>query len=69
MIRWFSTQHKVKIFKEMTMAIGNFNTVTDANKQKALDLALQSIEKQFGKGAIMKLGADEVKFQQSLQAV
>jgi recombination protein RecA len=45
----------------MTMAIGNFNTVTDANKQKALDLALQSIEKQFGKGAIMKLGAEEVK--------
>ncbi|MBT7669794.1 MAG: DNA recombination/repair protein RecA, partial [Bdellovibrionales bacterium] len=31
-------------------------TTQDANKQRALDLALQSIEKQFGKGAIMKMG-------------
>ena len=31
------------------------NTTTDANKKKALDLALSTIEKQFGKGAIMKL--------------
>ncbi|PIK14504.1 recombinase RecA [Halobacteriovorax sp. JY17] len=30
---------------------------TDANKTKALDLALATIEKQFGKGAIMKLDA------------
>jgi recombination protein RecA len=30
-------------------------STTDANKGKALDLALASIEKQFGKGAIMKL--------------
>lgn len=30
----------------------------DANKQKALDLALSTIEKQFGKGAIMKLGEE-----------
>ena len=29
-----------------------------AEKQKALDLAVGSIEKQFGKGAIMKLGSD-----------
>lgn len=29
------------------------------NKQKALDVALAAIEKQFGKGAIMKLGSDE----------
>jgi recombination protein RecA len=29
-------------------------------KEKALDLALGQIEKQFGKGAIMRLGADEV---------
>lgn len=28
------------------------------NKQKALDVAIQQIERQFGKGAIMKLGAD-----------
>lgn len=35
------------------------NTQTDANKKKALDLALSTIEKQFGKGAIMKLSPDE----------
>ena len=28
----------------------------DANKQKALDAALSQIERQFGKGAIMKMG-------------
>ena len=30
-------------------------------KEKALELALSQIEKQFGKGAIMKLGIDQVK--------
>jgi recombination protein RecA len=29
----------------------------DANRERALDLAVSQIEKQFGKGAIMKLGA------------
>ncbi len=39
----------------------NQTTVMDkANKAKALDLALASIEKQFGKGAIMKLGDNEI---------
>ncbi len=28
----------------------------DANKEKAIDLAVSQIERQFGKGAIMKLG-------------
>ncbi len=31
----------------------------DANKQKAVELAISSIEKQFGKGAIMRLRAGE----------
>ncbi len=31
----------------------------DANKGKAIDLAIQSIEKQFGKGSIMRLGNEE----------
>jgi len=31
---------------------------TDSNKEKALDLAITHIEKQYGKGAIMRLGAD-----------
>ena len=30
-------------------------------KRKALDLALSQIEKQFGKGSIMKLGEDSIK--------
>ncbi len=34
-------------------------TQNDPNKKKALDLALSTIEKQFGKGAIMKLNPDE----------
>ncbi|MDH5626586.1 MAG: DNA recombination/repair protein RecA, partial [Nitrospira sp.] len=29
------------------------------DKKRALDLALSQIEKQYGKGAIMKLGAEE----------
>ena len=33
----------------------------DANKQKALDLALGQIEKAFGKEAICKLGGGGVK--------
>ena len=36
-------------------------TLTSDNKTKALDMALSTIEKQFGKGAIMRLGTDEVR--------
>jgi recombination protein RecA len=43
------------------------STSTDANKTKALDLALASIEKQFGKGAIMKLDAE--KKQEKIPAI
>ena len=34
------------------------NQMSNDNKKKALDLALSTIEKQFGKGAIMKLSSD-----------
>ena len=34
------------------------DVTTDAGKSKALELALSHIEKQFGKGSIMKLGQD-----------
>lgn len=37
----------------------NATQTNDANKQKALELALSGIEKQFGKGAIMRLGSGE----------
>jgi recombination protein RecA len=33
--------------------------MNDANKGKAIDLAIQTIEKQFGKGSIMRLGNEE----------
>jgi recombination protein RecA len=36
------------------------NTTSKDGKEKALDLAVGQIEKQFGKGAIMRLGADDV---------
>ncbi len=43
--------------------MANANTSTDskgmAEKSKALDLAVSTIEKQFGKGSIMRLGANE----------
>jgi recombination protein RecA len=33
--------------------------VANADKEKAIELAVSAIEKQFGKGAVMRLGADE----------
>ena len=36
------------------------NTKEDNKKNKALDLALSQIDKQFGKGSIMRLGEDGV---------
>jgi recombination protein RecA len=41
--------------------IGNHNNPSAKEKGKALDLALQQIEKQFGKGAIMKLGEESAR--------
>jgi recombination protein RecA len=42
-------------------------TIMDDNKRKALQAALSQIEKQFGKGSIMKLGESDVS--QDIQAV
>lgn len=39
----------------------NMNTMNDGDKKKALEMALGAIEKQFGKGAIMKMGAERVQ--------
>ena len=36
----------------------SMDRMTDTNKQKALDAALAQIERQFGKGSIMKLGGE-----------
>ncbi len=43
------------------MALNPTHVPDSANKKKALDLALATIEKQFGKGAIMRLGTDQVE--------
>ncbi len=40
------------------MAASKTSATSENNKKKALDLALSTIEKQFGKGAIMKLDGD-----------
>src|SRR5258706_7524291 len=45
--------------KETQPMIGN--TPSAKEKTKALDLALQQIEKQFGKGSIMKLGEESAR--------
>src|ERR1700721_2994873 len=34
--------------------------MTEAEKRKAIDLALVAMDKQFGKGAVLRLGADNV---------
>ncbi|WP_294563959.1 recombinase RecA [uncultured Succinatimonas sp.] len=36
------------------------NLTTDAKRQKALEMAMEQIEKQFGKGAIMRLGQSKI---------
>ncbi|WP_112310005.1 recombinase RecA [Pseudogemmobacter bohemicus] len=41
-----------------TASLLDFGSKKDMDKQKALESALQQIERQFGKGSIMKLGAD-----------
>jgi recombination protein RecA len=41
------------------MSLNHTNMTDAANKKKALDLALSTIEKQFGKGAIMRLDSAE----------
>jgi recombination protein RecA len=48
-------------FKEISMDLPNkANSALNTEKAKALQAALAQIEKQFGKGTIMKLGAGEV---------
>ena len=39
---------------------------TDSKKTKALDLAITQIDRQFGKGAIMRMGADHVSISENV---
>lgn len=43
------------------MAVSNKTAPNNSDKSKALDMALSAIEKQFGKGAIMRMGDEESK--------
>ncbi|MBU0604848.1 MAG: DNA recombination/repair protein RecA, partial [Candidatus Omnitrophica bacterium] len=49
---------KVKEREEPRERVKEYKDITADQKIKALDLALEHIEKQFGKGSIMKLGQD-----------
>jgi len=40
--------------------MGHTGPVEESNRERAVELAMSQIEKQFGKGAIMKLGADAI---------
>ncbi len=48
-----TTQDKSKIEKTTV------ESTADSNKKKSIEMALEQIEKQFGKGSIMKLGSKE----------
>ena len=50
------------------MGIATGNNLSVQDKKKALELAVSSIEKQFGKGSIMRLG-DEEKVDRSLEVI
>ena len=43
------------------MAIDQTRTQSNDDREKALNAALAQIQKQFGKGAVMKLGDDDAK--------
>jgi recombination protein RecA len=49
-----------KIEKESKPVVESAASAVSAGKAKSLDLALQQIEKQFGKGSIMKLGEKNI---------
>jgi len=49
---------KTKDKEEVRVEIRERKDITQEQKTKALDTALEHIEKQFGKGAIMTLGQD-----------
>jgi recombination protein RecA len=48
------------------MAKATLETPPDVQRQKALDNTLLQIEKQFGKGAVMRLGEDNLSFTQGI---
>ena len=50
------------------MGIADTNSMTVQDKKKALELAVSSIEKQFGKGSIMRLG-DEDKVDRTIEVI
>ena len=54
------TETKKSTKKPVEKAVAStVNTAVNSEKSKAIDMAVQQIEKQFGKGSIMKLGSKE----------
>ncbi len=54
---------------DMTDRRNSLEAAAGGQKNKAIDLAVQAIEKQFGKGSIMRLGANETLVAQDVAAV
>lgn len=54
---------------EMTERRNALEAAAHGQKNKAIDLAVQAIEKQFGKGSIMRLGANETLVSQEAGAI
>ncbi|MFT6976859.1 MAG: recombination protein RecA [Shewanella psychromarinicola] len=59
-LKWFTSFHlsQNSILLNVLNALEGFIMKVDPNKEKALAAVLSQIEKQFGKGSIMKLGED-----------
>jgi recombination protein RecA len=54
---------------QMNERLNGLENAKDGQKSKAIDLAVQAIEKQFGKGSIMRLGENENLVAQDVAAV
>ena len=54
---------------EMNIRSNGFESAANGQKNKAIELAVQAIEKQFGKGSIMRLGTNENLVAQDVAAV
>src|SRR6201996_7936799 len=54
---------------EMNTRSGGFESAANGQKNKAIELAVQAIEKQFGKGSIMRWGTNENLVAQDIAAV
>src|SRR5688500_4073089 len=59
---------KYRIIHKEQISMALETTQNNTPKQKALELAIQTIEKQFGKGSIMRLGTGQ-SLHEGIQAI